>query len=125
MSTTDTTRVTAELLPETSAAPICERVESLMRQLADAVAEWHDLAGHPHTFIAQVPSSKSGEPVFMLNQPWRAEDAEMRLKHHAKEFAKAAKEIDPTATELWIGRAVDSIPGGARFSAIVQTERGR
>ncbi len=104
--------------------PICVRIEELSRQLGEALAEWHEIQGTPHTFVAYVPSSQQGDAYYLQNQPWRAGSAEERLKHHAKEFAKAAKELDPTAEELWIGKAMPALPGGYRFSAIVSTRQG-
>lgn len=123
MSTNDATRATSEAML-VGDQPICERISELSRQLGEALAEWHDLQGVPHTFVAYVPSSKSlSASYYMLNQPWRAGSAEMRLTHHAKEFAKVAQEIDPTAEELLIGRAVAEMPGGHRFSAIVSAKQ--
>lgn len=108
--------------PNTGDTPICRRITDLSRQLADALAEWHEAMGIPHTFVAYVPSTQASEAYYLCDQPWQM-TAEDRLTYHAKEFAKAAHELDPEAEELWIGRAESALKGGPRYSAIVSAKQ--
>lgn len=50
--------------------------------------------------------------------------ARERPNYHAEQYARAAREIDPTATELWRGEAVDD-DNPQRFNLIVARKQGR
>ncbi|MHB2265688.1 hypothetical protein [Aliihoeflea sp. PC F10.4] len=62
----------------------------------------------------------AGAPASASPQTMSAQE---RLDFHAKEFAKAARELDPTAEIMWLGNAVPGLPGGPRFSVIVSAKQ--
>lgn len=85
------------------------------------------VAGKPwtgaHVTFLQSINRAAMATAQMIQEGSASLSAEQRLTYHAKEFAKAAQELDPTAEELWIGRSERAIKGGMRFSAMVSAKQ--
>lgn len=94
------------------------KARRLARELSATLAECDE-----GTMMAEVYPASSGRrsPFMFIDAEWRQFTAQDRLKYHAQAYGRAAKEIDPTATELWMGTGVGDNP--QRFSLIVAQNR--
>lgn len=72
-------------------------------------------------WMAEVYPSGAPWPVQFIDSSYLQDTAERRLKFHAKQYAKAAREIDPTAQTMWMGRAIGDIDA-RRFQLVVSRE---
>lgn len=89
----------AEGLPENP--EIWIKVRRLARELSQALSECED-----GQWMATVhPYQEGRRPILFSDID---ETAENRLEYHAKQYAIAARDIDPDALELGMGRAVGS-----------------
>lgn len=72
-------------------------------------------------YMAEIYPPDAPWPVAFIDATYMQDTAEERLRYHAKHYARAARLIDPTATLLWMGRAVDD-SNPQRFSLNVVRE---
>lgn len=89
----------AEGLPENP--EIWIKVRRLAKELSQALAECE--GGH---WMATIHPHQEGRRPILFSHI--SETAENRLEYHAKQYAIAARDIDPDALELGMGRAVGS-----------------
>ncbi|GAA4121598.1 hypothetical protein ACFFTN_21080 [Aminobacter aganoensis] len=90
------------------------RARQLARELAATLAECDD-----GQCMAEIyPATASTLPVLFGSIEGSAES---RLLYHAKAYARAARDIDPTAGEMWMGRAVDA-DNPHRFNIVIVRE---
>lgn len=89
----------AEGLPENP--EIWIKVRGLARELSQALAECEG-----GQWMATIHPHREGRRTILFSDV--SETAENRLEYHAKHYAIAARDIDPDALELGMGRAVGS-----------------
>jgi hypothetical protein len=91
------------------------KARRLARELSEALTQCDD--GHSMAYI--YPSSAGYYSNVLFGD--MEGSAEHRLEFHAKAYAMAARDIDPTATSLWMGRAVDP-DNPHRFNIVIVQE---
>jgi len=91
------------------------KARRLARELSEALTQCDD--GHSMAYI--YPSSAGYHSNVLFGD--MEGSAEHRLEFHAKAYAMAARDIDPTATSLWMGRAVDP-ENPHRFNIVIVQE---
>ncbi|MBA8910169.1 hypothetical protein [Aminobacter ciceronei] len=79
------------------------KVRRLARELSQALAECEGAQ-----WMATIHPHQEGRRPILFSDI--SETAENRLEYHAKHYAIAARDIDPDARELGMGRAVGSEP---------------
>lgn len=91
------------------------KARRLARELSDTLTQCDD--GHSMAYI--YPSSAGYHSNVLFGN--MEGSAEHRLEFHAKAYAMAARDIDPTAGEMWMGRAVDA-ENPHRFNIVIVRE---
>ncbi|CAI2932470.1 hypothetical protein [Aminobacter niigataensis] len=91
------------------------KARRLARELSNALAQCDE--GRSMAYI--YPASAGYHSNILFGD--MGGSAEHRLEFHAKAYSMAARDIDPTATSLWMGRAVDD-SNPQRFNVVVVRE---
>lgn len=119
---------------KTTDEPVIERIDRLQAELAEALAEWHDIIGMQHTFVAYTPSARTSGTPMLLNQREASEFAisptlarvyrtgaqsvDDQLSELATQFKTDAMTIDPTIKGMWVVNDLTHPDRDSAFQAI-------